>query len=282
MSIYKLLQYCCTCAVYTVSLPALSATNSSISLEFGADSNSGQNSYASGRHKFDNKLQLSASRAKNQVIDSNGSSFDSESYNVGLKTDPSALFSAGIDKSNIQQTDNLDIDSTILTLEMNSLDWNIFISPEWRRVSLNTNISTRNYDFDSNGNSVGIGYYGWDPVFLSWSRSRYEYPSQIRTFNSRSNVYSYVFGSNTVNQVFALEDERTTFTAGYFFSHTSLSLSHSRGRSAADQSISIINKAYLAHRISEQWTLKTTIGRSSIDGSNTSTTFASLGMSYHW
>lgn len=282
MFISKILWHSCVCTIYLISLPALSATDTSISLELGSDSNSGHNSYLSARHQFKNRLQVNASSSKSQLTDSNGSSIDSSAYSLGIKTNPSALFSAGLSSSHAQQAKNLNINSTALTLDINSLNWSLYLVPEWRQVSITSNINPRNYDFDSNGYTAGVGYYGWDPVYISASRTRYDYPSRINTFSSRPNLYSYVFGSNTVNQVFALEDQRTTLEAGYFFSQVSLSLSHSSGRSAVDQSISVVDKLYLAYQLSSQWTLKSTLGRSRIDNSDSNTRFASLGISYQW
>ena len=282
MSAHHILHSCTLCMLVILSQAAQATTSSSLSAEAGADNNSGRNYYVSGKHNFSNRLQISAGAGKSQFTDTAGMQLDSKSYIVGIKSDPAALFSIGLDRSHAQQTGNLDIDSTILTLELNTLDWNAYISPESRDISLNTNINQQDYNFSSNGYLIGFGYYGWDPVYVSWSHSSHDYPSKITNFDSRPVLSNYVFGTDTVNQLFALEDWRNTFEIGYLFTNASIAFNHSSGRSAVDQSISIVNKIYYSYRLSSNWLMNTTLGRSYLDTNNTRTTFGSLGLTYKW
>lgn len=260
----------------------LSATPSSLSTEVGMDDHNGHNFYISGRHQFDNKLQVNAGTGKSQSSESSGRTLDASSYLIGIRTDTAALFSAGVDKSHARQSDNLTIDSWIFTLEVNTLDWNVFVSPETRDINVATNNNQADFDFASNGYLAGLSYYGWEPFYLSGYRSSYDYPERISKINSRPNFFSTLFGTDTFNQIYALEDERGTIEAGYFFTDASISLSHGQGRSAVDQSVSTVNRIYLGYRLSSTWSIKTTAGTSSIDTSTTTTTFGSLGLTYKW
>lgn len=282
MSSYQTGRFACLCILICTSYSTLSATNSAISLELGADDNNGDSYYLTGKHRFNNGLQIRASRGESASLESDNKELTSESYSIGVKSDPLAMFSVGLDLSHSQQSDSLEIDARTLTFEFNTLDWNVYASPEWRDISIALNINKKVYEFESNGLIAGVGYYGWDPVYLSYSRASYDYPSQISTFNSRPNLYNYVFGSTTYNQVFALEDKRSSFEAGYFFNRASIAVSHSKGQSTVDQSISKVNTIYFSFNIDKSWTLGTTAGRSQVDTSDSSTRFISISLAYKW
>ena len=282
MSVYPAPHACVLCVLVILSESALAATSSSLSIEAGADNDSGRNYYVSGKHGFSSGLQISAGAGKSRYTDTTGTQLDSKSYIFGIKSDPAAFFNLGLDRSHAQQTGNLDIDSTILTLELNTLDWNAYISPDSRDIALTTNINQKVYSFSSDGIVFSLGYYGWDPVYVTWSHSTHDYPSKITNFNSRPALSNYIFGSDTVNQLFALEDRRNTFEIGYLFTNASIAFNHSSGRSAIDQSISTVNRIYCSYRYFSNYLVYTTLGRSYFDTNSTRTTFGSIGLTYNW
>ena len=264
------------------SNPASSVSQSTISLEIGADNNDGKTYYLFGRHKFDNGFQIKLGAGESKTTDSLNEEVTSTSNNIGIQSDATRLFSIGLEKSHSLQADTLEIDSTIATLALNTDNWNIFISPSKRDVSLETTRFQRTFSFESNGLSAGITYYGWDPVYLSLSNVSYDYPARISAVSNRINLFTYIFGSTTVDQVFALEDWRSTLEIGYFLRDANIALSHSKGSSALDGSIAAINKIHFGYIVTNNWTLTTTVGVSKIDTSNTSTRFANLNLSYKW
>lgn len=269
-------------ALLILNFPAFSSAQSTISVEAGADNNDGKNYYLSGRHRFETGIQIKAGASKSISIDSFDEELISTSKNIGIQSDPAEILSAGIEKTRSLQVDTLEIDATIITLTMNTVNWNLFVSPARRDVSIETTRLQRTFDFESDGITAGLAYYGWDPVYISFHRSSYDYPDKIAVIRNRINLFTYIFGSSTINQVFALEDQRSTLEIGYFFQDASISLSSSEGRSTLDESISTINTLYLAYNLDHNWSLGVTAGTSEIDIDDTTTRFASLRLNYQW
>lgn len=261
---------------------SFAATRSSITLELGADDNDGQSYYVSGRYGFKNGLLLKVSAGESVSTDFSGGETNSESQTIGIQSDPSALFSVGLKKSSSLQVASIDIDAVIFTLEMNTLDWGFFISPEQRDIRVETANNLRTINFSSNGSVAGITYYGWDPVYLSFNKAVYKYPSQLSAVANRTGLFTYIFGATTINQIFSLEDKRSTWEAGYYFDDASIAVSQSKGRSAVDQSISTVNVMYLSYNVSSHWVLGFSVGVSKIDISSNATRFGSLSLSYRW
>lgn len=269
-------------AFLTLNSPAFSSAQSSISVEAGADNNDGKNYYLSGRHRFENGIQIKAGASKSNTIDSFDEELTSTSKNIGIQSDPTDILSAGIEKTRSLQVDTLEIDATIVTLTMNTDNWNLFVSPARRDVSVETTRFQRTFDFESDGITAGVAYYGWDPAYISFHRSTYDYPDKIAAVSNRINLFTYIFGSSTIDQVFALEDQRSTLEIGYFFQDASIALSSSEGRSALDESISTINTIYFSYNLNHNWSLGVTAGTSKIDIGDTTTRFASLRLNYKW
>lgn len=261
---------------------SFAATRSSVTLELGADDSNGQSYYVSGRYGFENGFLLKASTGESVSTDPLNGEISSESQIIAIQSDPSALFSVGLKKSSSLQVGAINIDAAIFTLEMNTLDWGVFISPVQRDISIETANNLRAISFESNGSVAGITYYGWDPVYLSFNKSTYKYPSQLSVVSNRTGLFTYIFGATTVNQIFALEDERSTREIGYYFDNASVSVSQSKGRSAVDQSISTVNVMYLSYNVSNSWVLGFSVGTSIIDVSSNVTRFSSLSLGYRW
>ena len=119
---------------------ALAETSSSIYLELGSSNNDDKNRYISGRFGLDNGIQLKAGFGKNISKDSSGIELESKSRSFGIQTDPTSLFNAGLNISNTSQDSSIEIRSRNLTLEINTLDWNLFASPETRGIDIQTTI----------------------------------------------------------------------------------------------------------------------------------------------
>lgn len=258
------------------------ATRSSITLELGTDNNNGQSYYVSGRYGFENGFLLKASAGESVSTDVMGNETSSEFQTIGIQSDPSALFSVGLKKSSSLQIGAIDIDAVTFTLEMNTLNWSSFISPEQRDITVETANNLRAISFESNGSVAGIAYYGWDPVYLSFNKATYKYPSRISVLSNRIRLFTYIFGATTVNQIFELEDRRLTLEVGYYFDNASVALSQSKGRSVIDQSISTVNAMYFSYDVSNNWVVGFSVGTSKIDISSYVTRFGSLNLSYRW
>jgi len=282
MPVLKLLPRGGFCLLFVFCRPAMPAPGSSLSAEAGGDNNGGKSYYVSATHTFDPGVQISASGENSQVQDSSGIVQRSKYYDASIHTDPSDLFSTGLSKSRAQQSDNLTIDSVILPIEFNTQDWNLFVSIESREIELATNINLNTYRVGSDGYSYGFTYYGWDPFFVSWRRSNYDYPAKISAFNSRPQLNYYIFGSDTIDSIFALEDVHDKYDVGYFFTAASISFGHSRGRSVVDESITTVNEINFNYMLSSNWSIMANAGNAKTDSSSSSTTFGSLGISYYW
>lgn len=268
-------------ALLLLTTDILAAPQSSISIEGGADDNAGRNYYLSGRYAFENGIRIKASTGKSLSRDSNNIELSSTSRSFGLQSDPAALFNAGVDFSHSDQTSTLKIDTTRFTIELNTYDWNVYLSPESRQISALTTSNTT-IDFDSDGRTIGIGYYGFYPMYLSLSHLSYEYSKQLSAVANNINFFILRLGTDTLNQVFALEDKRTTTELGYYFDSVSFAFNRSEGRSAVDQSISTSHTIFFDYKLNTLWSMGLSGGTSKIDISDYTTKFATISLSYRW
>lgn len=265
-----------------ISCYVSAATSSSIKLELGTDENSDQSYYLSGSQKFENSVVIRASFGENICTDALNAEVTSEYWTAGIQTDPSALLSLGFDKSRSSQEGALEIDAVSLSVDMNATNWSVFIASEQRDISFTTIFQPRKITFESSGVGAGVTYYGWDPVYFTFTKVVYDYPAQLSAINNRIALVTYIFGAAAIDGVFALEDERSTFEAGYFFSSASIAVSTSEGQSAIDQSILTINKVYLTYNLSGNWVIGASAGESKIDIDSGTTWFGSLSLGYRW
>ena len=258
-----------------------SAPQSSLSVEAGADDSDGRNYYLSGRYAFENGIRIRASSGESISLNSDNKELSSSSHSFGIQSDPMALINVSFDISNADQISTLNIDSTRLTFEINTFDWGLYITPEFRQISAQTTTNTT-IDFNSDGSSIGIAYYGFDPFYLSFSRQSYDYSASLSTIISNIDSVNLPLGNDTLNQVFALEDQRTTIEIGYYFTKSSIAFNQSKGRSVVDQSISTANKIYFSYKLSNHWRMGLSGGTSKLDISSLTTKFATLSLSYRW
>ena len=259
----------------------LAAPQSSISIEGGADDNTGHNYYLSGRYAFDNGFRIKASTGESISRDSSNIEVSSTSRSFGLQSDPTELVNVSVYFSNSDQTSTLEIDTTKFNIELNTYDWNIYLSPGFRQISALTTSNTT-IDLESDERTIGLGYYGFYPLYLSLSHLTYDYSQQLTAIANNINFFIQRFGTDTLNQVFALEDKRTTFEIGYYLDNVSIALNRSKGRSAVDKSISTAHTIFFDYKLSNQWSVGLCGGSSQVDISDYSTKFATISLSYRW
>lgn len=267
--------FCC------VTGNSYSASGSDISLEIGTDNNDGQNYYLNGRYALDNGIVLKASTGESTSTDNINTKLVSNSYTAGIQTDPSKSVNLSFSISNANQIDTVNIDSIMIGLDINSLDWNVFFSPEFREISVQT-VTNNTINLESDGLVTGLGYYGFDPFYISIQKDYYNYSKNLSAINNKINFFTSVLGSDTVNQIYALEDDRITIELGYYFDAASIAVSQSEGVSTVDKSISVVNKIYLNFKLDNNWQLGISGGTSKLNTSDTTTTFANVSLDYRW
>ena len=267
--------------LFCVSANSQAESKSTIALELGTDSESGQNHYVSGRYALDNGVLIKAATGESTSRDNTNARLVSSSYTAGIQSDPSQLVNLSFDISRSSQLDTIDIDTRIFSVDVNTRDWNLFISPEFRDISIQT-ITNKTIDLSSDGFTTGIGYYGWDPIYISIQYSFYDYSRNLSAISNQLNFFNKILGSDIVNQIYALEDDRTTIELGYYFENASVAISQSEGVSTVDQSISIVNKIYLGYKLDDNWSLGFSGGTSKINTSSGNTTFGNVNLNYRW
>ena len=257
-------------------------TRSSVLFELGADNAEGNNHYLAARHQLDNGLMVNASTSKSTSIDSSNTELQSTMRSVGLRSDSKALINVGVDFSFSEQVDSVDTRSTRLSIEANTFDWFVAVSPEFRDITIQTAFN-RTIDINSEGVAISLGYYGWDPFYVSVNKQSYSYSRDLSALNNQNSLITRILGSATTDQIFALEDDRTSLELGYYFRDSSIAFSNSQGSSVVDGSISTNNRLSLNTRLNEHWGLALIAGRSSLNISgSTATAFASVGLRYRW
>ena len=260
---------------------SFAASKSSIALELGTDNNNGQNYYLTGRYALDNGVLLKAATGESTSTDNTSAELVSTSYTAGIQSDPSKTVNLSFNISNANQIDTVNIDSIIIGLDINSQDWNLFFSPEFREISVQT-VTNNTINLESDGLATGLGYYGFDPLYISIQKNYYSYSKNLSAISNKINFFTSVLGSDTVNQIYALEDDRTTIELGYYFDTASFAISQSEGVSTVDQSISTVNKIYLSFSLNNNWMLGISGGTSKLNTSTSTTAFANASLNYKW
>lgn len=256
-------------------------SRSSISFELGTDNNSGQNYYLSGRYAFDNGMLLKAATGESTSTDNTNAKLKSNSYTAGIQSDPEKIVNLSFEISNANQINTVNIDSIILALDVNTLNWNVFFSPEFRNISVQT-LTNNTINVSSTGLTTGLGYYGWDPFYISVQHNAFSYSKNLSAVGNKINIFTSILGSDTVDQIYALEDDRTTIELGYYFDNSSIAFSQSEGASTVDQSISTVDKIYFSFNLDNNWSLGMSVGTSSLNTSNSTTRFGNVSINYRW
>lgn len=259
---------------------SFAAARSGLSLDIGTDSDDGSNYYLSGQYAFNSDVLLKLAGGESTSKDETNQEYVSRIQTAGLKAFLSKHASLGLDISNNNQINTIDIDSIKVTVEANTLDWGFYLSPEFRDIAVKT-LTNRLLNINSNGLSTGIAYYGWNPFYISITRTDNSYSQRVTAVSNRINFFTRILGTATTNQIFSLEESRTALEIGYYFDHVSVALNQSKGTSAIDKSILTVNKMYLSYKINDNWLLGLSVGNSSLNiGGNTD--FVSTNISYRW
>ena len=137
-------------------------------------------------------------------------------------------------------------------------------------------------DLTSDGLTSGLGYYGLDPFYISIQRNVYSYSRNLSAVSNQLIFFTKILGTDTIDQLYALENDRTTIELGYYFDNASIAFSLSEGVSTVDQSISTVNKIYLGYKLVDNWSLGISGGTSKINTSNGTTTFGNINLNYKW
>ena len=253
--------------------------NSYLSLETSSDNASGNDVYLTSGIDFIGASQLLLSYGK-----SDSNSVTTDSYSIGITSDPMAKFSSGLSYLYWQQENAMDISTFQLTLNSNTDDWSFSVSPELRIITIYP-LTAPAVDFNSTGIGFSAAYYGAFPLFVSAGFKFYSYDRNVSVLNT--NQYPMFtmrhFSSATLDQASGLEDNRFTFDTGYNFSRFTLGYYHDRSTSAVDDSTYTSNSVYGRLKLTDNWQLGLETGRSknSLPPAD-SISFSRASITYNW
>ena len=142
-------------------------------------------------------------------------------------------------------------------------------------------MNQRLQNITSDGTRLGLSYYGFDPLYLSYSLASHSYNIDIDRIDELA-ALPRLIGDVTYDQFFAFEDERQSVEIGYYFSSATLALNRGEGQSAVDQSIQTSTRILVDFQINNDWAAGFVLGRSKLDISDEVTRFGSVNLSRRW
>jgi hypothetical protein len=270
-------------------------TTSSIRYEQGQDNIDGESRY------LDIDLGL---QSKHHIVFGAGNStsvvenetLDSESYYLGILTNPNADLATGLTYTALNEEKSYELDSIRLDLIANTENWGFSLLPELRSIDFFTITSTTptvpgpgsgtttTSESTINTISPGLGfvasYYGIDRVYIRAGYTVYGYEKPVTASSSQTLASVSKISVSTLDQDYGLEDSRGIFAAGYNYGAGYVGVRHTRSVSAVSDITTITNSVYISYRFSEAW--RTELSTGSVDDGITESRFVSAALGYYW
>ncbi len=232
--------------------------------------------------------RLRAGLDVNRTSDGNDT-YKSRSLRLGMGSDPGAPFSFNTDMEYWTQDGAANIASIIPGLTWALGNWQLTLTPEFRRISLATAQAAAarfarvpdNVKLFSAGVNAGVGYYGFTHWGLSLVYYRSDYSRDLTSLDLRPVVSQLLFRPAALNAAYSLNSARASAYVTYYFHRASLGGAFSRSVSAVDGSIYSVASASLGWNFGTAWNLSIDNGASYFNGSYDGY-FATLAARYNW
>lgn len=286
----------CAAAISCMSM-AVAETASSIRYEQGQNDNDGDSRYLDidlglpGRHHLVFGYGNSTSPADTGTL-------ESDSFYVGLLSDPYADRSMGITYTALKEEDSFDLDSIRLDITANTDDWEFSLSPELRSIDIFTATTTTTTSGQGAGSTTVTGttdttistlspalgavagYYGIERIYLRAGITVFAYEKDVTSLSSRAENTMRNISVSTLDQAYGLEDYRILFAAGYNYGPGNIGLRHTHSVSVVEDATTKTSSLHISYKFSEAWRTELTAGtvNDGIDDSG----FVSAALGYYW
>ena len=269
------------------SLPVAMVLPSVFSFETGGDVESNRNLYLDLDAGFESGPRVVFSFSSNRS-ENNNETVITRSVLVGVRSNPMAFLSGGLDIEQWGNDNTLIIDTLRLALEINAEQWSFSLRPQWRTLTLSTDcidiISARcdaNIKVKSTGAAFDVNYYAEGPWLFSMGFARQRYDRNVAVLGTDRRL-QYIFSSATLDLATGLEGRRSRLGASYFLDDSSWSVSWLRSVSEVTGDASVIIALRYSTDLNEQWGLSLNLGRQALAGTSEKIEFAGMGLSYRW
>jgi hypothetical protein len=276
MRIYFLVTMCCM--ALGLAQPASADTVSSIRYEQGSYNDGGDSYYLDIDLGFESQNHLVFGYGKNtSQIESE--SLASDSFYIGLYTDPYADLSTAVTYTYLEEDYSYDLDSIRIDFIVNTDNWGFSLSPELRSINFYT---TTNTTINTLSPALGLtaSYYGFDRVYISLGRTVYFYEENVGASSGQTTSGIGNFSVSTLDQAYGLDDYRNRFAAGYNYGAGNIGLRHTRIAAKVDAVVTTINSIYISYKFNDAWLTELSSGIVEDDFDETRFVTAALG--YYW
>ncbi len=233
----------------------------------------------------DGRLLLSLARNRSAGQDN---PITTDTALLGLRTDPLADLSVGVDLERWGEEDRLIADTLRVVAEFNLRYWQVSLRPQWRTLTFTTDCvalllprCNAEEEVKSRGLGLDVSYFTEGPWSFSLGLARHEYDREIQAL-AQYPVFELIFSAATLDLSAGLEERRSSLGVSYFSDGHLWSVSWLKSVSAVTGDATLIGTLRFSTDLSAHWRLRLNLGSQGLEGSNERVGFAGAGLAYSW
>ena len=262
-----------------------------MSLEFSGDSNKGrQSALALDLYLFKNTL-LYLSGGSSRIVDEDNNEEEktSTNFNLGVVSDPNALFSGGLEYDFWGLKDDLTVKTLRVPLAIKLKDWRFALTPGSGEVELPTVVilsQPRTFSSEVTSLSYQISYSGLKNWLFKIGGANYEYEENVSALSGP--IISLFFSDSTISLASGLLERSFNLGLKYSFTDFDFGFMASQSESAFDNQVYNQGQIDIEYFVNEEWSLMGFLGSTRPEDEDSSsdtaekTSFLGLGFSYNW
>jgi len=260
---------------------------SSISFGAGGDAEGSRDRYLDLDYAFVDDTRLLFSTSSNRS-DSQNNPFITRTVLLGLRTDPLAQVSGGIDLEHWGEEDTLVTDTLRGVVDANLQHWQFSLRPQWRTLTFTTDCAAiilakcdPEVEVKSTGAAVDVSYFSEGSWSFSLGFARHHYDKDIQAL-AQYPVFQLIFSAATLDLSAGLEERRSSASVSYFSGDNLWGFSWMKSVSAVSGETSFVYALRYSTDLNKQWRLSVNVGGQTLKNSDDHVGFAGAGMTYRW
>ena len=226
-------------------------------------------------------------------FDINNRQDHSNSYLVGLFSDPGDWLNLGLEYEYVDEASSYTIDTTRLTIGVDVAGWSLDFIPEKRFIDANVNFKLPNITISHlsvQGTGLGgeLAYSGFSDWLFQLAYHKYDYESNglltqilnyLQTNNTRR-YYNLVARRRFISS--GLEEKRLTLSTNYFFNWGDVGIQWDRSEAINSNDISNVYTLTGSKDLTASITMELELGQLTVSDDNDNLNFGALYLTYYW
>jgi hypothetical protein len=239
---------------------------------------------------FYKNTMLYASVSGARIKDGSNTEKTSSGFNLGLTSDPNAIFSGGLEVDSWGLRDSLTVSTLRAPLSWQPNNWRLGLTPGTgiiRFPSITVLGRTRDYEIEFQSLTYQVGYFGFKNWSLKLGATHFEYSEDISRLSGP--IISLFFSDSTIGLASGLLNRSFNLSGKYNFEKFDFGLTIAQSESAFDKQTYNQSSLDFEYYISHSWSWNSFIGSSQPSGKSASnlntsgkTNFLGVGLTYNW